>query len=238
VREVKGVENMTVSTGFFRRIQQWILDEQSGNISFLPFQVDGNPYKSKILLVGANPEPLTHLDTEYMKILADTLVDPKLFQDLFQDEIPAASREYKGSLNFASWMKANLNETVTLSSINCLNLDDVQLKQMKKEKNPLYLKGFEVFEEVVNEFEPQLLIIQGSQAYKLFIDQFKEQLKDYEMDNLALSVQLLEQKGKIAKFFLNSGKSVNVLVCRSMGAFGKEGKSFGAFKEILHQVLQ
>lgn len=228
---------MPVSKGFLKKIQQWVVDEQSGEVLFLPFQAQGNPYKSKVLLVGATPEPLIQVNTSDIDILAETLVDSNLFSDLFRDEVEEASREYNGTLNFAAWAKENFNEQIVLSSINCLNLENVELKQLKKEKDPLYLKGFDIFKNVLNEFEPKIVVIHGTSAYKLFMEQFKEQLVDIEVDDIALSVQALEQKGVIGKFRLNNGRNVNILVCRSMGTFGKEGKTFGEFKDTLKQLL-
>ncbi len=237
VRKIKGVVKMAVSAGFLKKIERWIIDEHSGEILYLPFQTLGNPYKARVILVGANPEPLLEVDASDSQILSETLVDSALFSDLFQDEIAEASREYKGSLHFASWVNENLREQVVLSSLNGLNLENENLKQLKKGKDPLYLRGFEIFKEVINEFEPEFLVIQGSAAYKLFLEQYKEQLIDIEVDNISASVQTLENSGVIAKLPLKNGRNVNILVCRSMGAFGKEGKTFGEFKEKLTQLL-
>ena len=228
---------MAVSAGFLKKIERWAVDEHSGEILYLPFQTLGNPYKSKVVLVGAIPEPLLKVDASDFQILAETLVDSTLFSDLYRDEVAEASREYKGLLNFASWVKDNLNEQVVLSSLNGLNLDNEELKQLRKEKDPLYLKGFEIFKEIIQEFEPEILIIQGSTAYKLFLEQFKEQLVEIQVDDLTVSVQSLENSGVIAKLRLENGRSVNILVCRSMGAFGKEGKTFGEFKDTVAQLL-
>jgi len=228
---------MSVSVGFLKKIQQWISDDSSEEILFLPFQTQGNPYKAKVLLAGAYPEPPIQVKEEDSQILADTLVDANLFQDLFQNEISTASREYRGSLNFAAWGKEHLQQQIVLSSINCLNVKSAQLKRLKKEDDPLYLKGFSIFEEVLNEFEPEVLVIQGSTAFKLFVDQFKDRLVDVEVDDLTMSVQALQQRGVIAKLCLNNGRNVNILVSKSMATFGKEGKTFGEFKDILKQLL-
>lgn len=228
---------MSVSMGFFKRIQQWVVDKSSGNIEFLPFQAAGNPYKSKVFLVGANTEPFLQLDVKDLDVFADSLVDADLFAEVFHEEIMAAPREYKGSLNLVTWMKEHLNENVVLTSVNCLISDDVRLKQLKKSEDPVYLQGFEVFEEVLNEFEPEILIVQGTSAFKLFLEQFEEQLIDFNKEYSGSTVQQLEQKGIIANYRLKSGKFVNIVVCRSMGYFGKEGKSFGEFKETIKQLL-
>ncbi len=228
---------MAVSTGFLKKIQRWTVDEQSGEILFLPFQTQGNPYKARVLLVGAYPEPVLQVNLADLQILAETLMETNLFSDLYRDEIEEVSREYKGSLNFAAWLKENLHEQVVLSSINCLNLETAELKQLKKDKDPLIWRGYEVFKEVMNEFNPDILIIQGSAAFKSFMEQFKDQLIDFEAADMAMSVQTLEQKGTIAKLSLNNGRNVNILVSRSMGAFGKEGKTFGELKRNLSQLL-
>lgn len=229
---------MAVSMGFLKKIERWAVDENSGEILFLPFQSDGNPYKSRVLLLGAKPEPFLQVDASDFQIFAETLVDTALFSDLFQHEVMEASREYRGSLNFASWMKEQFNEQIVLSSINCLNLEVDELKALRKEQDPLYLEGFTRFKEVMEEFEPDVLIIQGSNAFKLFMEQFKTLLADVEVENLTLSVQALEQKGVIAKLRLNSGRNVNILVCKSMGVFGKEGKTFGELKAYLKKLLK
>ncbi|KGR77350.1 hypothetical protein [Ureibacillus sinduriensis] len=229
---------MAVSTGFLKKIERWAVDENSGEILFLPFQADGNPYKSRVLLVGATPEPFLQVDASDFQVFAETLVDTTLFGDLFQYEVMEASREYKGSLNFASWVKEHFHEQIVHSSINCLNLENDELKALRKEQDPLYGEGFKIFKEVMEEFEPEVLIVQGSNTFKLFMEQFRVLLEDVEVEDLTLSVQALEQKGVIAKLRLTSGRNVNILVCRSMGAFGKEGKTFGELKANLKKLLK
>lgn len=124
---------MTVSVGFFRKIYEWIVDGHSDDIQYRPFQVDGNPYKSRVFLVGLYPESLAYFDLNDIKMYADSLVDGELFEQLNGLEIIAASREYKGSLNFAQWMKKEFNENVVLTNVNCLLAKDYkQFKQMKK----------------------------------------------------------------------------------------------------------
>ena len=226
---------MTVSTGFNRKIQKWVLNEE-GKITFHPFKVDGNPYKSKVFLVSATPEPYLSVDPRDLKLHIDSLVDSTTFQDLYFDELKATSREYKGSLNFVNWAKEQLKENVVLTYINSLNLDNPQhLKLLKKQKDPLYQQGLKVFKEVLVEFSPSILIIQGTTAWKQFLEQFETHLMDFEATGL--TVQQLESKGVIAKLQLENGVVADILVCRSMGYFGKEGASFAEFKKTLEQLL-
>lgn len=228
---------MTVSMGFYKVIKQWVIDSETGNITFQPFQADGNPYKSNVFLVGASPELNLEIAMNNLKLYVESLVDGKLFQETFAQELQSASREYKGSLNFVSWMKERYNENVVLTNVNCLSTENAQmLKQMKKQEHPLYKRGLQIFEEVLNEFAPEIVILQGSSAYKAFIEHFGDRLIDFVSTND--TVQQLEQKGVLAKFPLKNGKNINIIVSRSMSYFGKEGNSFGKFKATINRILQ
>ena len=91
---------MAVSAGFYKKIQQWVIDEQSGDVAFRPFQTDGNPYMSNVFLVNTNPEPLAEIYASDLKLHADSLVDTNLFEELNRGQLNVSSREYKGNLNF------------------------------------------------------------------------------------------------------------------------------------------
>lgn len=228
---------MAVSLGFYKKICQWIIDENSGEIAFRPFQVDGNPYKSNVFIVGVSPEQITKSDTFDIKIYVDSLVKNNLFEDT-NELYKYGSREYKGMLNFVNWMKEQYTENVVITNVNSYLAESTQeLKRMKRANDPLYIKGLLLFEEVVNEFVPNIIIIQGSKAFNDFLESFGHllinKLSSIETD----SVQQLEQQGVIAELPLLNGKNAKILVCRSMMYFGKEGASFGQFKETLENLL-
>lgn len=228
---------MTVSIGFFRKIQEWVVDGLSDEIMYRPFQVNGNPYKAKVFLVNLYPESLGYYDVEDTKIYADSLVDGELFEQLNGLEIIKSSREYKGSLNFIEWMKKNYDEDVVLTSVNCfLAKDDKQFNQMKKENHFLYNSGKKLFEEIVYEFAPEIMIIEGSKAFdefrKIYCERLVNKVDTFHLDN----VKELEKHGVIAEFPIND-RHVKVIACRNMSYFGKEGTSFGHLKETLNQLL-
>ncbi|SOC23318.1 hypothetical protein SAMN05880501_11548 [Ureibacillus xyleni] len=226
---------MTVSTGFNKKIQKWVLNEH-GEVAFQPFKVDGNPYKSKIFLVSSTPEPCLSVDPHDLRLHIDSLADSAIFQELYFDELKSSSREYKGCLNFVAWAKEQLGENVVLSYINCLYTESPQqLKLLKKQNDPIYHRGLEVSKLVLNEFSPKILIVQGTTAWKYFLERFESQLIDFNSKDL--TVQQLESIGTVAKLQLENGDVVNILVCRSMGYFGKGGTSFTEFKNALEQLL-
>ncbi|MBB5149395.1 hypothetical protein [Ureibacillus thermosphaericus] len=230
---------MTVSVGFFRKIYEWVVDGHSDDIQYRPFQVDGNPYKSRVFLVGLYPESLAYFDLNDIKMYADSLVDGELFEQLNGLEIIAASREYKGSLNFAQWMKKEFNENVVLTNVNCLLAKDYkQFKQMKKENHLLYLSGKQLFEKVLNEFSPEIIIIQGSKAFDEFREIYQERLIHKVETFETGTVQELEKLGVIAEYPLENGENVKVIACRNMSYFGKEGAAFGTVKEVIGRLLK
>ncbi|RUL50322.1 hypothetical protein [Lysinibacillus antri] len=224
---------MTVSTGFFKKIQQWIVDENSGEIAYQPFQVNGNPYKSNVFLLGAIPEPYLQITIEDLKLYADALVNTEVFQEFFHEN---TSREYKGCLNFMAWMKGQLQETVVYTNVNCLYMESTKkYNELKKQKDPSFIKGSEIFQEVLNEFTPKVLIVQGTTAWKYFLEEYEDQLIDY--NGKGYSAQQLETNGVVGRLPLANGENVNILVCRSMSYFGKTGTSFGDFKQTLDELL-
>lgn len=228
---------MTVSIGFFRKIQEWVVDGLSDEIMYRPFQVNGNPYKAKVFLVSLYPEPLGYYDVEDAKIYADSLVDGELFEQLNGLEMITSSREYKGSLNFIEWMKKNYDEDVVLTSVNCfLAEDDKHFKQMKKENHFLYNSGKKLFEEIVYEFAPEVMIIEGSKAFdefrKIYDERLINKVDTFHTDN----VKELEKYGVIAEFPLDKG-NVKIIACRNMSYFGKEGASFEHLKETIRKLL-
>ncbi|KGR79270.1 hypothetical protein [Ureibacillus manganicus] len=227
---------MAVSAGFYKKIEQWVLNPQLDEISFQPFQTNGNPYRSNVFLIGETPEPYLQIDADDLDLYAQSLVDREVFQELFYEELKSASREYRGCIHFMDWMKENYNEVVVFSYLNCLHVEDPNYyKELKMRQDPLYAKGMEILPELLDEFAPKMVIVQGAANWKQFIERFEEQLID--VTDIKQSVQQLESKGVLAKLPLTSGESVSVLACRSMGNFGKTGSTFGELKQIINQLL-
>ncbi len=78
---------MAVSAGFYKKIEQWVLDPQSKKISFQPFQANGNPYKANVFIVGATPEPYLQIDSDKLFLYVHSLVSTSEFKELFYEEI-------------------------------------------------------------------------------------------------------------------------------------------------------
>ncbi len=228
---------MTVSIGLYNKIKNWLIDEYSGEICYRPFQVDGNPYKSKIFIINSYPEPLAINGANDTQAYANSLVDQKLFNQMNEDELQNSSREYKGTLNFTNWMKETYKRDVVLTSVNCyVAKEETVYKQLKKLNSPLIVKGARIFKEVIEEFAPSVIILQGSKTIKEFQEQFKERLKIKK--DFTLPIQELEGSGVIAKLRLKNGDDCLILACRSMSHFGKNGQKFIEFKDQLAKTIK
>lgn len=229
---------MIISPGFYRKIYAWIYEETSEEILFRPFQLNGNPYKSKVFIVGASPELLEGWLTEDIELYAEALIDANYMEEI-NDFYGDCSREFKGTLNFVNWMKTHYNEDVVMTHLNsyCAH-DEKELKELKKKQDPLFEKGEQLFNEVLTEFTPEILVLHGTKPWKAFLERYQERIVPRVDSILTDSVQLLEQQGVIAEMQLHSGKLVKILVCRSMSHFGKEGTSFTKLKETIDALLR
>lgn len=230
---------MFISPGFYKKICDWIYDETSEEIVFRPFQLNGNPYKSKVFVVGVSPEPLEGWLMDDIELYAEALVDADYMEEV-NDFYEGCSREFKGTLNFVDWMKRQYNEDVIMTSLNCYCVQDIsELKALRKKKVPLVEKGDKLFTQVLTEFQPEIIVLHGTKPWKEFLERFKERIVPrVDTDTLLTdSVQSLEQKGVIAEMQLHGGKLVKIVVCRSLSHFGKEGTSFKHLKATIDKLL-
>ncbi|WP_042470340.1 hypothetical protein [Bacillus ndiopicus] len=227
---------MAVSAGFYKKIKAWVTDGDA-QLAFRPFQVDGNPYKSKMLVVGAFATPKIESDTTDERVYIEALVNAQLFEEMYGFEMRQKSREYLGTLHFIEWIKEELNTCATITYMNVLQARDAkEFKLTHKENLALYSRGQEVFGEIVEEFQPEFIVLHGTEAVQQFRTHFAEQLADYYSQ--VNKVQQLEEYGVFGELHCKNGHIVKVLACRSMSYYGKEGKAFQQFKEKLKSLYK
>lgn len=204
---------------------------------YRPFQMDGNPYKANVFLVNVAANPVLEMEPDYTKLVADGLVDEDVLQDLFAEKLAGATREYKGSVQFASWLYKLAGEQAVLTSLNAYEVDDLKdLKQVKKQQPAHYARGEQIFDEVLAEFAPKIIILQGKQAVEQFQQRFAEQLTIKNTKHT--KIQDLEEAGLFATMQKDDGSIIEVFATRSMGYFGKDGASFEKFKKNLKKSLK
>lgn len=228
---------MTVSVGFYKKIIKWVLDEGTDNVVFRPFLTNGNPYKSRVLLVGQSANPVLKVEQGSESVFVEALVNEDLLDDLYRAELLAASREYKGSVQFLKWYEKMYGENVILTSLNTYQTDSVkELKALQRQDEVNYNKGVKIFKEVIEEFEPEIIILQGAATVEQFKVLYSVNL--ILLNSTVTKIQELEELGPFAEMFYENGKVVKVFATRSMAYFGKSGESFGMFKEKLEETLK
>ena len=224
---------MGISIGFHRKVNDWILSQEQ-EVVFRPFLVDGNPYKSRVFVVGAFPQPNLNIQPDEQQQYIESLVDVTLFDSLYGDLLQ--SRENKGVATFTQWLKEACGEVVVNTNVTTLMADSVkQLKEFKKTILQDYEKGFQVFREVLEEFQPEIVILHGADALKQFRHQFEDCLIDYYAH--IEKVQELEEVGAFAEIHFHEERKVKILACRNLSMYGKSGEKFAHFKKNVRQQL-
>ena len=84
---------MGISIGFHRKVNDWILSQEQ-EVVFRPFLVDGNPYKSRVFVVGAFPQPNLNIQPDEQQQYIEALVDVALFDSVYGEKMQC--RENKG----------------------------------------------------------------------------------------------------------------------------------------------
>lgn len=228
---------MTVSDGFYRKIEKWLIDDETGDKRYKPFQINGNPYKANVFLVNVMANPVLATEQSYVKLFADGLVDEEILQELYAEKLANASREYKGSEQFAKWLYKISGEQVVLTSLNAYEVDDIKdAKLVKKQYPTQYERGQQIFEEVLTEFAPKIIILQGKAAVEQFQQRFNERL--IIKNTKHTKIQDLEEAGLFATLHTADGRTIEVFATRSMAYFRKDGASFEIFKKNLKKALK
>ena len=111
---------MGISIGFHRKINNWILSQEE-EVVFRPFLVDGNPYKSRVFVVGAFPQPKLHIQCDEKQQYIESLVDRELFDSLYGEVMQ--SREHKGFAAFGQWLKEVCGAVVVNTNVTTLMVD-------------------------------------------------------------------------------------------------------------------
>ena len=224
---------MGVSIGFHRKINDWILS-QGQEVIFRPFLADGNPYKSRVFVVGAFPQPKLDIQPDEQQQYIESLVDVALFDSLYGEEIQ--SRENKGIAAFAQWLKDACGEVIVNTNVTTLMADSAQqLKAIQKITPQDGEKGFQVFREILEEFQPEIVILHGADTLKQFRSQFEDSLIDYYAHTE--KVQELEEIGVFAEMHFHEERKVKILACRNLSMYGKSGEKFANFKKHVLQQL-
>lgn len=224
---------MVVSQGFYRKIKDWIYSEEYHGVRFRPFQTSGNPYKAKCFLVSAYPDTVLNVSDEETALYAESLIDRELFEHLYGKKCD--SKETRAIERFISWYKTIESTPLVITYMNALQVNGLpSLRLARKEQPRDYMKGEQMFNEVLLEFLPQCLIIHGNESLKMFRQQYKDIMIDYHQS--ITKAKDLEEVGPFGELRLASGQRVYVYACRHMSNCTEESLQF--VKKHVENVLK
>ena len=221
---------MVVSPGFERKIRKWLFSTLQSNLQFRPFITEGNPYKSNCLVVGLFPLKQLPLSGETLQLHVEALLHRELFSYMYGDAIN--SREKKGVDRFFAWYYEQFGHYPIWSFLNSIEFDSEQDFQLYKKLEPeIFQLGYAVFLEVLEEFQPEHVILYGNKTLKAFRSQFSEVLID-SRSNIEKCTELC-QLGPFAEMYYDNGKMVKIYAVPSMSLFSPEHPYFSSVLEEL-----
>lgn len=214
---------MVVSPGFERKIRNWLFNKTQRQLQLRPFLTEGNPYRSKCFVVGLFPQKRLPLNEAMLGRHIASLMHRELFTYLYGDAIE--SREKKGMDRFFTWYYEQFGYYPIWSFLNPIEFDDeVHYKVFRKLEPELFQEGHAVFLEVLEEFQPEHVILYGNKVLKEFRSQFSEALIDLR-SNIVKCTELSEL-GAFAEMYYDNGKVVKIYAVPSMSLFTPEHKQF------------
>ena len=223
---------MDVSRGFAAKIENWV----GSDFLYKPFECNSNPYKARFLIVNSNATPYMPIDEEILPFFVNALVDEELLQEIFYDVMDPLPKEYKGAKKLANWLLENANEQAVITYINAFMTEDTaQLKAVQKNQHEQFLRGQQIFKEVLEEFSKiEVVLLHGVYAVEQFKKQFEAQLT--LTNPTVTSIKQLEEAGHYATLTINN-REVDVYACRSLSSFTKNSVAFEMLRHHLQSAL-
>ena len=209
----------------------WLVDSETKEISYRPFEMNSNPYKVDVFIVGAHPTPLPTIQIKQVKQYANGLVSRDQMVALYPDYLKGLSRDIKGALKFSDLLEAE-GVATGLSYANATMTQNLTtLKALKKENKYLYNRGKEIFQEVVQEIEPKILVLHGTYALTEFRQAFENYFVEYGHKERKLDQ--LDGSGAIGKIIHDNGKETIVFATKSLATFKADDEKI---IQLIHQI--
>ena len=226
---------MVVSPGFERKIKRWLYSKSQAYLQFRPFLTEGNPYKSRCFIVGLYPQKRLPLNEDLLVRHVEALLHRELFSYLYGEAIE--SREKKGIDRFFAWYYEQFEHYPIWSFLNAIEFEDeAEYKKYRKLEPENFQVGREVFLQVLEEFQPEHLILYGNKVVREFRSQFSEALID-SRSNIEKCTELSEL-GAFAEMYYDNGKSVKIYAVPSMSLFSSQHQHFQPLLSGLVKSLQ
>lgn len=202
-----------------------------------PYICNGNPYKAKICFVGTNPATPIYPEQinkeEYIKLYNDYAAFMKFYKEnRVKNGKTAISRTRMGIISFAEWAERELGTYMIETDI--FTYPTKNIKELKKVDKKILSKSLQVFDNVIREFKPSVIILHGALTVETFRKLMDGNNVRYFSDNDKMDE--IEKLNPYAEIELN-GKTASILASKHFMYYGKTGNSFQNLKKNLKEML-
>lgn len=203
-----------------------------------PYICNGDPYKAKICFVGTNPAtpiyPEQISKEDYIKLYTDYTEFMKFYKEnRKKNGKTEISRTRLGIISFAEWVEKELGTYMIETDIFTYPTKDI--KELKKIDKNILSKSLNIFEKVIKEFKPSIIILHGA----LTVETFKKLMNDSKVRYFSNSREIseLEKLKPYAEVEIED-KKINVFVSKHFMYYGKTGNCFEDLKKNLKVMIE
>ena len=202
-----------------------------------PYLCNGNPYEAKICFIGTNPAtpiyPFQAKLSEYTELFRNY----EAFMDFYKQSRKSEgkteiSRTRMGITAFSEWLNKEFGTNMIETDI--FTYPTKSIRELKNVDKEILLKSIRLFENVLKEFNPPILILHGSLTVNTFRKLMENKDIKYNCDEN--KIEKMEQANPFAEFELN-GRKIKVLVSKHFMYYGRTGNSFKSLKHNLSEML-
>ena len=202
-----------------------------------PYICRGNPYNAKVFLTGINPATPIYPKQVSLDRYIEIVKNYETFMDFYlksrkKQNKSEVSRTRMGINSLVDWIENECNTGVIETDIFTYPTKNV--KELLAIDKQILNKSIEKFWQVLLEFQPDTIILYGS----LTVDVLKKLLKDKDKQvEYFCKKEDIEKIFPFARFNIDS-KNINVIACRHLMYYGKNGNSFENLRQNIKKSLE
>lgn len=201
-----------------------------------PYLCDGNPYQADIFFVGTNPAtPIypTELSKEdYIKLFSNYRNFMEYYKkSRIKEGKTELSRTRMGISTFKDWVKKELD--IRMIETDIFTYPTKNIKELSKVDSEILKRSLELFNQVLDEFNPSTIILHGSLTIKIFNKLMKEKNIKYNIASDKMAE--IEKANPYSEIELNR-KKIKVLGSKHFMYYGKTGNCFSSLKNNLQNI--
>ena len=206
-----------------------------------PYICKNNPYEARVFLTGINPATPIYPDQveidEYLKIIENYDKFMNLYiENRRKHDKSEISRTRMGINSLVEWIENECGTGVVETDI--FTYPTQNTKELLKIDNNVLSKSIEKFWQVLMEFKPDTIILYGALTVETFKKIIKEKNKEIEyFEKDASSIENIEKIFPFARVNIDS-KDIDILACRHLMYYGKNGKSFEKLRQNIKKSLK